>query len=88
MMTMTLREAAEFLDVDASTVLAWQQLFGFPRRLALGDGRSAYQYEELLALREALQTSWSVVSAVGRAAGGSPVGRSSFTIAGTQAGRR
>ena len=60
---MTLDEAAVFLGIDPGTVEVWEQQFGCPQRLGLGDS-SGYAHEELTALRVALDTTFSIPAAV------------------------
>ena len=62
-MILTLDEAAVFLGIDPGTVEVWEQHFGCPRRLELGD-RPGYAHEELTALRVALDTTSSIPAAV------------------------
>jgi hypothetical protein len=60
---LTLDEAAVFLGIDPGTVEVWEQHFGCPQRLELGDG-PGYAHEELTALRVALDTTFSIPAAV------------------------
>ncbi len=68
-MILTLDEAAVFLGIDPGTVEVWEQHFGRPQRLQLGDG-PGYAHEELTALRVALDTTFSIPAAVAVVRGG------------------
>lgn len=63
----TCDEAASLLGVSLDTLASWTWQFGYPRRSRSPEGATVYAYEELVALREALTSEFSVVSAVRRA---------------------
>ena len=62
-MILTRDEAAVFLGIDPETVEVWEQHFGCPHRLGLGDS-PGYAHEELTALRVALDTTFSIPAAL------------------------
>ncbi len=64
-MILTVEEAAVMLGVKPDTVTVWDERFGCPTRLEFG-GLSGYAHDELVALRNALDTTFSIASAVAR----------------------
>ncbi len=67
MRTLRTSEAADYLNVSASTLRSWERRFGFPRPLRSPGQHRIYSLAELDALREALAGGLGVSSAVSAA---------------------
>jgi len=59
-----LGEAAALLGVSPHVLTAWEQQFGYPKPARLDGDRPLYSHKELIALRDALDTSLSLPSAI------------------------
>lgn len=57
-------EAADLLNVECSTLYAWERLFGFPRSMDKDDRSPRYLATELCALQRALQHAPSLAAAI------------------------
>ena len=64
MRTLKTSEAADLLNVSASTLRSWEQRFGFPLPRRSPGHHRRYTYVEVTALRDALQEGLSISSAV------------------------
>jgi DNA-binding transcriptional MerR regulator len=60
-------QAAALLGVSPHVLTAWEQQFGYPKPARLDDDRPLYSHKELIALRDALETSLSIPSAIRKA---------------------
>ena len=67
MRTLRTSEAADYLNVSASTLRSWERRFGFPRPLRSPGQHRIYSLAELDALRDALSGGLGVSSAVSAA---------------------
>ena len=67
MRTLRTSEAADYLNVSASTLRAWERRFGFPRPVRSPGQHRIYAMAELDALRDALAGGLGVSSAVSAA---------------------
>ena len=67
MRTLRTSEAADYLNVSASTLRAWERRFGFPRPVRSPGQHRIYSMAELDALRDALAGGLGVSSAVSAA---------------------
>lgn len=60
-------EAAYLLGVPPEVLEAWRARFGFPRSMFLDGDQAFYSRRELVALRDALGTQFSIPSAIAHA---------------------
>ena len=92
MRTLRTSEAADYLNVSASTLRSWERRFGFPRPLRSPGQHRIYSLAELDALRDALSGGLGVSSAVSAArdaisSGGRTLGPSLVGYCGVDADR-
>jgi DNA-binding transcriptional MerR regulator len=52
------------LNVSADTLRLWEERYGFPAPARTPDGRAAYDRDQMIDLRNALQNSRSITHAV------------------------
>lgn len=57
------------LNVSADTLRLWEERYGFPAPARTPDGRDAYDRDQMIDLRDALQSSRSITRAVVEARG-------------------
>ena len=62
--SLTAAEAAQLLHVSCATLRTWEDDFGFPTAITPSGSPPRYPVAQLLALREALDTSASIASAM------------------------
>lgn len=67
------QEAAVLLGVRPETISAWEFRFGCPRSRPMSDGGRGYDHADLVALRVALDETFSVAAAVSRVMNGATV---------------
>ena len=68
MRSLKTREAADLLSVSPNTLRTWERKFGFPKPLRSPGRHRAYNYGEIVALRDALKRGLSVRFLAGRIA--------------------
>ena len=61
--SLPVHDAANFLHISPTTLLAWEQQFGFPASVG-SDHPATYRITELLALQDALSDALSITSAI------------------------